>query len=394
MFSVATNFDPSLLPQLKDLNVYEVYGKLTKDIIGGCRPTVVLGNIDKRKLEREIKTAHALGIEFNYILNSSCLNNIEYSRHGVKEINKLLDYLSQVQADTLTVTIPYLAKYIRANFPHFKISVSTLSGVDNLKKYELWQDLGVESINLAVSANRDFELLAYLSKKAKCKTKIMVNQCCELDCIYYDYHTNINSHQSQKFLGFPLEFCSFNCKYRRTKDLSQLLKSPWVRPEDLEIYEKYGISLFKIVQRQDPTEKLVRATKAYFERKYEGNLLDIMNFVYNQNVSSWRSFSFSKYFKYALYLLKPQTVNVYKIYKLSMLLDDGYDLYIDNKKLNGFLEKFRKKPCKTLSCASCKYCKKYTDKAVRFNKNKREKLLKNYAQILSFFTSRERSLFC
>lgn len=393
MFSVATNFDPLLLPQIKDFNVYEVYGKLTKDIIGGCRPTVVLGNIDRKKLEKEISTAHSYGIEFNYILNSSCLNNIEYSRYGVREINKLLDYLCQLKVDTVTVTIPYLAKYIRTNFPKLKISVSTLSGVDNIKKYELWQDLGADSINLAVSVNRNFELLAQLNKRAKCKTKIMVNQCCELDCIYYNYHTNINSHQTQKLFGFPLDFCSFNCKYRRTKDVSQLLSSPWIRPEDLEIYEKYGIKLFKIVQRQDPTEKLVRSTKAYFQRKYDGNLLDIMNFVYNQNVSFWRDFSVAKYFKYALYLFKPWSVNLFKVYKLSKLLDDDYELFIDNKKLQGFLERFLKNPCNISSCASCDYCKKYTDLAISFNTQKREKLLKNYEDIIDLFVLRKRSLF-
>lgn len=37
--SVATNFDDRLIDKLKDYPVYEVYGKLQQDYVGGGRPS-------------------------------------------------------------------------------------------------------------------------------------------------------------------------------------------------------------------------------------------------------------------------------------------------------------------------------------------------------------------
>ena len=37
--SVATNFDDELIDKLKDYPVYEVYGKLQQDYVGGGRPS-------------------------------------------------------------------------------------------------------------------------------------------------------------------------------------------------------------------------------------------------------------------------------------------------------------------------------------------------------------------
>ena len=45
--SLATNFDNKLIDQIKYYPVYEVYGKMKHDYIGGGRPDNTLSNIDK-----------------------------------------------------------------------------------------------------------------------------------------------------------------------------------------------------------------------------------------------------------------------------------------------------------------------------------------------------------
>jgi collagenase-like PrtC family protease len=390
MFSVGTNFDPKLIDLIKHHDVYEIYGKLTNDIIGGCRPSFLLGNINWKILEKEISKAHSNNISFNYLLNSSCLNNIEYTRHGFNKIIKLLDRLKKLNVDSLTVTIPYLAKLIKENFPSFKICVSTLAGVNNIKKYESWKELGVDCITPDISANRNFEFLKYMAKFKKPEIKLMVNQCCETNCIQFNYHTNVNSHHSQKKYASPIEYCVFNCKLRRTNNPSLLLQSCWIRPEDLIYYQNIGINKFKIVQRQDPTEKIVRATKAYANKKYAGNLLDIMNFVYNITQKNTIKNNPLKKF---LYFFKPHQLNPFKLLKLSTLLNDNYDLIIDNQKLNGFLKYFLKNNCNNKSCKNCKYCQKWTTKAIKYNNEKREKLLKNYQEINNLFIDKNNSIF-
>ena len=57
------------------------------------------------------------------------------------------------------------------------------------------------------------------------------------------------------------------------------MRSRWIRPEDLRFYERIGIDRFKIGSRRWNTEKIVRSVRAYSEGKYDGNLLDILEYM-------------------------------------------------------------------------------------------------------------------
>ncbi len=382
LFSVGTNFDPELIKQIKDCNVYEVYGKMTADAVGGGRPSFLLGNITPQTLRRAVQQAHQNKIEFNYLLNTTCMGNAEITSRGKKELANLLDLLTRCKVDTVTVAIPYLAIFIRKNYPVLKIDVSTFAGVNNLKKLEQWQALGVNTITLDISANRDFRFLKQAAKTSKGSIKLMVNQCCRPDCMHFNHHANIISHQSTtRDKQFPLEYCSFNCKYDRIKDPGILLKSPWIRPEDLQYYNKLGLNKFKIVQRQDPTEKICRTVRAYFNGEYQGNLLDIMNFVLNLKKIEPALLN-NKLLKYIKYFFKPATFSLKKLYTISKLVNDEFGLVINNQKLNGFIDFFIKNNCAVKACDQCGYCPKWAKKVVRFDPQKRTKVLEDYRQIL------------
>ena len=55
--SIATNFDNELIEQVKDYPVEELYGKLSKDFIGGGRSSYMLAPVEKNILIEHI--AHA-----------------------------------------------------------------------------------------------------------------------------------------------------------------------------------------------------------------------------------------------------------------------------------------------------------------------------------------------
>jgi len=305
MFSVSTNFDNQFIQLVKSYDVFEVYGKLSHDVIGGCRPSFLLKNISRKRLELEVKEAHENNIEFNYILNANTLNNIEYTKKGMKKILNFINFLCSINVDSVTVTIPYLVILIKKNFPAIKVDVSTVAFVDSIKKFQKWKDLGVNNITLSLSANRDFELLKSLARYYDPSyIKLIVNQGCEMDCIFSHYHASINSSQSNKNNQNPIEYCSFSCKKKRTENLRTLLCSQWIRPEDLSQYNKLGFNKFKIVQRQDSTERLVRTVKAYCAGSYDGNLLDIVNLVYNIT-QQYQKINFKTLINYFRYFFKP-----------------------------------------------------------------------------------------
>jgi collagenase-like PrtC family protease len=58
-------------------------------------------------------------------------------------------------------------------------------------------------------------------------------------------------------------------------DPVELLKSPWIRPEDIPHYEAIGYDRFKITERFKRTPLLLENVRAYENRRYDGNLLDL-----------------------------------------------------------------------------------------------------------------------
>ena len=71
--SVATNFQPDLVEGIKGYPVYELFGKLPADSLGGGRASYMLSPISKRGVAAHVRDARRHGIRFNYLLNAACL---------------------------------------------------------------------------------------------------------------------------------------------------------------------------------------------------------------------------------------------------------------------------------------------------------------------------------
>ena len=105
-FSVPTNFDDNLILIMDRTEVYEVYGKLPMDFIGGCMGAYTLPSVNKKRLRQHIDCAHEAGLTFNYLLNSVCLGNKEWSISRQKKLRRFLGWLTDIGVDTVTASIP------------------------------------------------------------------------------------------------------------------------------------------------------------------------------------------------------------------------------------------------------------------------------------------------
>jgi len=107
----------------------------------------------------------------------------------------------------------------------------------------------------------------------------MVNEGCLFKCPFRKFHFNYISHKSSKpgadgTRGEDNVF-SLNCIQVTKSDPAQLLKSGWIRPEDLERYE--GITtFFKLVGRTSSKSMIRRSLEAYMRQAWEGDLLELM----------------------------------------------------------------------------------------------------------------------
>jgi len=360
---VSTNWDNALIEELGGTCVEEVYGKLPSDVIGGVRPAFLLPQINRDEAAEHIRCTQEKGIRFNYLINTMCLNNVHYSREGYREIVKLLEWIGEVGVDVVTVGFPYMVRLVQEVLPGMKIKASSVCRINSVPKAKQYEDFGVDEIIVDENINRDFETLVAIRKALDCELELIANPCCLHDCPHQLEHVAHDGHASQDhsmnnycYLQFPY----YNCTMKKFTEPVEIIKARWIRPEDLEVYEAIGYHKFKIVERFKRTDVLASTVAAYEQRRFDGNLIDILTLT-NPNV----------YLKPDMeYFNKPEHVNVPMITQVGGLMDFALRdfIYIDNRKLDGFIEFFQKNgPCRNRDCVQCGYCKKIFEKVATFD---------------------------
>ncbi|NLB35076.1 MAG: peptidase U32, partial [Elusimicrobia bacterium] len=215
-YSIPTDFSDSLLKSIDSEHVGELYGKLPRDFVGGGRPSFILPSVTKKKFIAHVKKCREHGIDFNYLLNSTCIGNRELTRSGSRKLKKLLDMLIKAKVSTVTVSIPYILEYVKRNYPELKVSVSVMAGVDSPEKARYWESLGADRITLpsVCGLYRNFPLLRQIRNAVSCELKLIANLTCLHRCPLWMYHASGHSHASQTgdpSRGFVIDYAYLRC---------------------------------------------------------------------------------------------------------------------------------------------------------------------------------------
>ena len=363
--SLATNFDDGLVDAVKEYPIYEFYGKLNSDIIGGGRPTNYLKEVDILKFENHVKKVRNADINFNYLLNSACLSNLNQKDEWVKNVIEFLEYLKSVGVNALTVANPYLVDLIKRNFKNdFIIRVSSFACIDNYEKAKFWDQLGVDIICVDFcKVNRNFKMLKYMVDNLECKIELLCTNSCLKDCPMIHTHVNDIAHASNSNdLGIDYEDWGLNfCQEYQLNNLHEYIKSPWIRPEDIKYYEKIGIEHFKITERDFSTDWLLKRVRAYYEGKYSDNLLDL---IQGSGASFKADLSLEKKkFNKRSDILK----EIKRIRGIGCIREANRHIYIDNKLIpENFIMFFVNGNCSGM-CDKCNYCKNISNKVISVN---------------------------
>lgn len=410
--NVPTNWDSGLIKELEKYPVESVYGKLNSDILGGGKASLILPDVGRKKIEGYVETLHAHGMQFIYLLNAPCFGNIEYDAKTYRKIISHMKWIKSIGADSVTVAVPFIAEIVKKQFPDLKVNVSVIAHVNSVQKARIWESLGVDEINLDFNINRDFELLRQIRKSVKCGLSLLLNDVCLYDCPFRLYHYNVVGHASQKSNPanrFYIEYCMANCTRIKLSRPEELLKSRWIRPEDIHHYEKMGFKKFKIAGRSQDTENILKMVQAYSSRKYEGNLIDILEGVFRKSSSKFsaveelsqhekamdiiqhlfrilnhlplkkRIFGIRRLTNFAARLPPSQIKNIIELHAQLVKLDKG--IYIDNRKLEGFIDFFKRQKCGS-GCGICNHCRKWSEKSVRMDKKEIDRTLEMLSRFL------------
>ena len=370
---MATNWDTELIDKLAEYPVTSLYGVADHTIVGGGRPSFLLQNVSEDYITKYIQKVHDNNMEFSYLLNAPCMNNMEDDPTYHKELLNYLQWISDIGADNVIITIPFLIQLVKEQFPNLKIRVSTIAHINSVNRAKFYERLGATEFTPDVMINRDFKTLENMRKSIGMKIVLLLTDGCLYQCPFRYYHYNILGHASQTHQQFERNYvdtCILNCSVIKFSDPTEVIKARWVRPEDLSHYEAIGIEDFKIAGRRMTTDWIVRSVKAFSSRKYDGNLVDII-----------QGFSMSHGG------LEKKDPNI----KLRDTVgeESKSKLFIDNSKLDGFIEFFKNQNCIAM-CNDCTYCEEWAKKAIILNEQESGRYvdsLKNYVK--DIVTSRE-----
>src|SRR4030042_1584459 len=347
---VPTNWDPDLISPLGKLEAdVQLYGVLPTSMVGSGGSGPDKGRMVENQVEEYIERTHSAGLKFDYLLNAPSMSNMEWDENTHEELLRHLDWIRSVGADSVTVTIPYLVELIKRQFPQLEIRVSTIAHVNSVARAKLFESLGADSITLDINVNRSFGALKAIRNTVSCELTVLMNNLCLFQCPYEYYHHDGLGHASQNYnplKGSYVDYCVLRCTLDRLRDVSQVIKCRWGRPEAISIYEELGIRVLNITGRAMPTENILRAATAYSSRHYQGNLYDILN------------------------VLTPRTgfANSTLPGEQSNGVGVPPRFYIDNQALEGFMDFFRKQDCSS-GCSQCGYCQRIADRVIQLDRD-------------------------
>ncbi|MBF0215845.1 MAG: U32 family peptidase [Candidatus Omnitrophica bacterium] len=391
--SVATNFDNDFLDEIAAYPVEDVYGKLTNDLVGGGRASYTTQGVSANALRSHIHHAHKKKIKFTYLLNSACLGNREWSKKGITSIHKLLDRLTDLKVDSLTVSIPYLAEIIKKQYPHFFLKVGIFANIDSPERARFWQEMGADMLTLeSFSINRNFTVLEQIRKAVSCRLQLITNFSCLSRCPMQPYHMAGLSHGSTAGEKNPfVDYCALKCSYQILKDPSLIIRSQWIRPEDLSRYEDMGYHDFKLLERNAPTDLMIQRVKAYAERSSPSNLLDLIQ-QYGFREETAKDFGWQ--IKYFFSFLKSNAgcrdmISLLK--KMGMLYPlKSKPVSLDSAEIPGdFLTKMVGAECSVSgNCSGCGYCRSVAESTYKVENAYKEECLKLYERVFDQLCSR------
>lgn len=372
---ISSQWDDNFLRECAKHYVHETYCSLRTGVIGSARPAAALPQTTLEHAKQHVALAHALGMEFNYIINAPCLGNIEYSSEGRKRIGEYLEVVSEIGADTITLAIPYLIEIVKRDFPKLKIKVSEIANINTAQRALYYQELGADILTIEIVVNRDLRVLKSIRKAIdpQIELEVVVNAACLFQCPYHDYHNVIVSHSSQeddKLHGYYIDYCMMRCIPTHITRPAELIKARWIRPEDIDEYEEIGISRFKISNRVGPIKLGLACLKAYSNRHCD-DMADLITPL-------------------SLNLEKPKGDRLPGFsdaewtQMMQIWATRPPDIHIDNRELDGFLDYFKKGNCfGQCDEGGCTYCAEVAAKAVKIDTSATNQYAKMVDQMIA-----------
>ena len=346
-FDLGCNFDYALFDIVdkydKKHAIRSFFGKLKNDGLPGGRNAAIIPDFTYDQLADYVKKCDEHGIQFNYLINPLGMDQTENDPVMGKKIRQFLHDAYDLGIRAFTLNSPLLIKYAKSEFKDIFITL----GPSTIQAVEYWRNWGVDEITLDHCYNRRFDLLRALLlqyKDTDLHLRVIANNLCLRECPFRLAHSSFVGHSDPDLMS--MDYSLINCAYKKVTHPAAILTSEWIRPEDVHYYRElaeetgYKHLSLKLVDRTRATTFLENVVRAYMAESYAGNLLDLLNWPQNKAMANIPTGKGNGQVGRPpvniknMDLIRPEAMMAYG---RTMNLPH---IYVDNKKLDGFLDHF------------------------------------------------------
>ena len=93
--------------------IHEIYGSLPSTFMGTMLTRASLPEVTPEEMKNFVKKVHSRGIKFSYALNALAMGNLEYTTEGQDKIFRFLEWLSDIEVDSVIISNPFLAALVK-----------------------------------------------------------------------------------------------------------------------------------------------------------------------------------------------------------------------------------------------------------------------------------------
>jgi len=272
------------LQETKNGNDYidNVYGSPRSLILGQARASKKIPELSLIEMKEYINHLHKIGIKFHFTLNSVWSNGIERDPDKEEIIYEEIKSIIDTGIDALIIGNLYLAEIIKSKFENIDTICSINLKTDSVYKLKsLVTEFKFNKVVLERTTNRNVSFLKNLEGIYNDKIVLLANPDCVFDCPISLYHMLENGHLSMNGNNLSNKnYCIDYCQKKYMNDYAEILKTPWIHPADMDLYENIGIKFIKIQGRTLSEERILHLTKLYLNRLETDNFTEIFpNFI-------------------------------------------------------------------------------------------------------------------
>jgi collagenase-like PrtC family protease len=236
------------------------------------------GNASAR-FEDDLRRLRDMGVGLNLLLNANCYGGAAQSRALERRVVGHLGRLADVAggADAVTTASPAVAAMVGRHFPKMPVIASVNMRIGTMRGMDYVAGL-FDGYCVQRDYNRRLGRLRRLRAWADAHGKslsMLANSGCLRFCSAQTFHDNLVAHETEVAAADNIDyFLPYACwnYLREQSHWPAVLQATWVRPEDLHNYDGL-FDVVKLATRMHERPWVV--LRAYVERRYDGNLLDL-----------------------------------------------------------------------------------------------------------------------